>query len=313
MTPSATAGGDRIDPPSSGQVWTLLHMLRWSTQYLTDKAVPEPRLQAELLLAHALGLERLDLYLQYDRPLDATDLDAFRPLLRRRARREPLQHITGVTAFRALEIKSDARALIPRPETEGLVEEVLRWAATAENPPRRVLEIGTGTGAIALSLWTEADPPLETLVATDVSAEALDLARSNAADLEIQGIEWRLGDGLGPVNGGEEFDVLVSNPPYIGESEASGLEPEVGQYEPRAALFAGPDGLQMIHRIVEGGARVLRPGGLLALEIGAGQGESAAAIARDCGAWAKIRVTRDLSGRDRYLLAASSPSGVAAS
>lgn len=299
----------RVEPPPGG-VWTLLHLLRWSAQYLTDKGVPEPRLQTELLLAHCLGLARLDLYLQYDRPLDTSELGRFRPLLQRRARREPLQYITGLTAFRELVLETDARALIPRPETEGLVEEVLAWSRVQPSAVGTVLEVGTGSGAIALSLWSESDPPLRKMVATDLSSEALCLAQNNAARLGLEAaIDWRLGDGLAPIVDEEVFDILVSNPPYVGERESAQLAPEVSAFEPRLALFSGEDGLGLIRRLIEAGSRVLRPGGLLALEIGADQGGPVQELASEQGDWSEIRVARDLSGRDRYLLAASRAPG----
>ncbi len=293
-----------VEPPPAGRPWTLLHLLRWSTQYLGEKDVPEARLQSELLLAHALGLARLDLYLQYDRPLEAEELDRFRPLLRGRARREPVQYLLGSVAFRDLELRIDRRALIPRPETEGLVEEVLGWMGRQPASPRSVLEIGTGSGAIALALRTEADPPLERIVATDLSEDALALARSNAERLGADGIDWRTGAGFDPLREGEVFDVVVSNPPYVSLEASGELEPEVVSFEPAEALFAGTDGLEVLSPLIAGAGAVLREGGLLALEIGADQGPAVQALAERAGNWREIRVAKDLSGRDRYLLAA---------
>lgn len=298
-----------VEPPPPGRPWTVLHLLRWSTAHLEGRGIERARLDTELLLGHALGLSRLQLYLHFDRPLDPAELDVFRPLLRRRARREPLQYVVGSAAFRELDLAVDPRVLIPRPETEGLVEEVLRWAAARSEPPD-VLEIGTGSGAIALSLRREGT--FGRVVATDVSAEALAVARANAERTGVEEVEWRLGDALTPLGEDERFDVLVSNPPYVALADREALQPEVVDHEPAGALFSGPDGLDLLRILVREGAARVRPGGLLALEIGAAQGPAVLALARESGAWTAERVGSDLSGRDRYLLAArggSRPSG----
>jgi release factor glutamine methyltransferase len=279
--------------------WTILELLRWTTEYLEKKRLGEPRLNAELLLADTLGLKRLDLYLQFDRPLKPEELATFKPRLLRRARREPLQYIAGHTDFRELRLRVDRRALIPRPETEVLVGEVLAWAA-----PRgtlRALDVGVGSGAIALSLAREGS--FSPVVATDVSSEALALAEENrravAADAPV---ELRLGPGYQPV-GDESSDVIVSNPPYVAESERETLEAEVREWEPERALFGGPDGLAVVRELVAGAPTHLRPGGLLALEIGASQALAVEALIRATGRFADVRVRTDLAGRERIVLA----------
>jgi release factor glutamine methyltransferase len=284
--------------------WTVLELIRWTTGYLTDKGVPDARLDAEILLADTLGLKRLDLYLQFDRPLLEEELGAFKRRLLRRARREPLQYIAGTAAFRQLHLCVDRRVLIPRPETEVLVDHVLAWARGREG--LRAVDIGTGSGAIALSLATEGRS-FSQVVATDVSEEALQVAHENLARVApAVPVELRLGPALQPL-GEDRFDVIVSNPPYIGERETGELEPEVVSWEPTAALFSGEDGLDVIRQLVDGAVRCLRPGGLLALEIGAGQGEAVLGLIESRGGYAKAELRQDLAGRDRIVLAETAP------
>lgn len=305
--PPAGAGGEASGMPSSpGPVrtgpWTVLRLIEWSGAYLEEKGVEGGRRDAEHLLAHALGVERLQLYLQYDRPLDAEELDAFRPLLRRRARREPLQYILGSAAFRELVLQVDTRALIPRPETEVLVEEVLAWSGSRAVPPVSALDVGTGSGAIALSLALEG--PFRRVVATDASADALSLAETNARTLGLaESVVFRRGDLFEPLEADERFDVVVSNPPYVLEGEAPTLQPEVAEWEPAEALFGGPDGLDVIRRLVAEVAKYLTPGGLLALEVGLGQAGSVTALVEATGAFDEVRVRRDYTGRERMVLA----------
>ena len=285
-----------------GEVWTVLRLMRWSGEYLEGKGVERGRLEAEHLLAHALGLPRLQLYLQHDRPLDRDELDRFRPLLRRRAEREPLQYIVGHAAFRELELLVDPRVLIPRPETEVLVDEVLAWARAGGAEALTAVDVGTGSGAISLSLVREG--PFRRVVATDVSPDALAVARANAEGLGMDGqIEFREGPLFSPLGNGEIFDVIVSNPPYVAETEAGTLQPEVGTWEPSAALFGGPDGLEVIRALVAGAGAHLGPGGLLALEVGAGQAGLVVAEIEGSGGYDDIRVRRDLAGRQRVILA----------
>src|SRR5688500_7652070 len=202
------------------RVWTVLEMIRWTTDYLAGKGIREPRLNAELLLAGVLGMKRLDLYLQFDRPLRPAELEEYRSRLKRRARHEPLQYIAGHADFRELRLKVDRRVLIPRPETEVLVGEVLDWAKA--RGAASALDVGTGSGAIALSLATEG--AFERVVAVDVSEDALDVARENAAFCGAA-VELRPGSLFDAVQG-ERFDVVVSNPPYVGERERDGLDAE---------------------------------------------------------------------------------------
>ncbi|MHB1194099.1 MAG: peptide chain release factor N(5)-glutamine methyltransferase [Longimicrobiales bacterium] len=285
-----------------GEVWTVLRLMRWSGEYLEGKGVERGRLDAEHLLAHALGVKRLQLYLQYDRPLDREELDRFRPLLKRRSEREPLQYILGRAAFRNLDLAVDRRVLIPRPETEILVDEVLGWAKARGRDELTALDVGVGSGAIALSLLVEG--PFPRVVATDEAPEALAVADENARELGLrERLDLREGSLFSAVAPGESFDVVVSNPPYVAEAEAAILEPEVGVWEPSGALFAGPDGLAVLRALVAEGGAHLADGGLLALEVGAGQAGLVVADIEAAGAYADVRVRRDLAGRERVVLA----------
>ncbi|MEE3184419.1 MAG: peptide chain release factor N(5)-glutamine methyltransferase [Gemmatimonadota bacterium] len=284
---------------NTGESWTILRMILWSAEYLKNKGVETGRLDAEWLLAAALGVDRLQLYLKYDRPLSSEEREAFKLLLRRRAGREPLQYIIGRTGFRERELKTDPRVLIPRPETELLVQEVLDWASAGAES---VWDMGTGAGAVALSLaaegtWTR-------VVATDVSPEALSVAADNAERYDLGGhVEFREGSLFEPLEEGERFDVIVSNPPYIAEGEKGELQPEVRDWEPPEALFAGADGLDVIRQLVAGAPKHLLSGGLLALECGLGQAEGIAADVQATGAFGAVRIRADLTGRPRFVTA----------
>jgi release factor glutamine methyltransferase len=279
--------------------WTVLEMVRWTTEYLQRKDFHNARLNAELLLAGTLGLKRLDLYLQYDRPLRAEELAEFKARLRRRARREPIQYIEGEAAFRNLKLRVDRRVLIPRPETELLVDEVLSWARGREG--LAALDVGTGSGAIALSLATEG--PFVRVVATDLSPDALEVARENhRTAAPAAPVELRQGPVYEPVRG-ERFDVVASNPPYVAEEEREILDPEVRDWEPPTALFAEDAGLAVIRELVAGAPAVLRPGGLLALEIGWRQGPGVVELVRATAGLGEPRIRQDYAGRDRIVIA----------
>lgn len=292
-----------MSAPARSGPWTVLELIRWSTTYLVDKGIEAPRLDVEHLLAHALDTNRLQLYLDYDRPLSADELGVFKPLLLRRSKREPVQYIIGRAAFRQLDLKVDDRVLVPRPETELLVDAALEFA----RPDMRALDIGTGSGCIALSLALEGS--FAQVVASDVSPEALELARGNATTLaetapEIVGcLEFREGSLFSPLQDGEEFDLIVSNPPYIGTTEADALAPEVRECEPALALFAGADGLSVLEPLIAGVAPWLRPGGLLLLEIGQAQSDAVLNLIRQNAQLDNASVIRDLAGRPRIVRA----------
>ena len=304
-TSGAGAAGTREAPPGG---WTVLSLIRWSTEYLQGKGVPDARLDVEYLLADALSLDRLQLYLQFDRPLTPEELARFKLGFVRRSKREPVQYILGSSSFRELTLKIDPRALIPRPETEMLVQHVLDWAANEPEAPTRVLDVGCGSGAIALSLALEGG--FQEVVATDLSAEALELTRENLASLsarfeedDLCKVSIRSGSLLDPLAPDERFDAIVSNPPYVARREADTLEPEVREWEPAMALFGGDDGLDLTLQLVESSAAFLRPGGLLALEVGAAQTEDVVSALSSKRSYVNIRSVRDLAGRPRFVMA----------
>ncbi|HUF68156.1 MAG TPA: peptide chain release factor N(5)-glutamine methyltransferase [Longimicrobiales bacterium] len=284
---------------------TALELAKQAGVFLGERGIENGRLEAELLLSGILGIRRLDLYLQYDRPVAADEIARYRAAVRRRLRREPLQYILGEVDFRRLRLSVDRRALIPRPETEVLVGTVLEWAGG--RPDLSAIDIGTGSGAIALSLAVEGE--FGRLVATDVSADAIELARHNAQRCGVAGrIEFRHGELWADTGDDAGFDVVVSNPPYIAESERSSLQPEVRDWEPAGALFAGADGLSVVNAIVDGAWDQLNEGGLLAVEIGAGQGDAVRDRACERG-YAAVRIIRDLAGRQRIALASKPGAG----
>ena len=242
-----------------------------------------PRLDAELLLAHVLGAGRAELVASPSRELEPDEARAFMDLGARRRGREPVAYIRGVKGFRTIDLAVDPRVLIPRPETEHVVEAALTLPRGA-----RVADVGTGSGAIALAL--KAERPDLSVVATDTSAAALDVARANAARLGLD-VELLHGDLLEPVTRG--LDAVVSNPPYVATSDP--LPPEITRYEPKEALYAGADGLDVIRRLVA----AAEGAPFLALEVGAGQ---AAAVAELMAAWPRVETMRDLAGHERVVV-----------
>jgi release factor glutamine methyltransferase len=276
----------------------LLEVLTKAADYLRGKGVPNPRLDAELLLARTLGIKRLDLYLQFDRPLEEAELAPYREHIRRRGKREPLQHIEGECAFRELTLKCDRRALIPRPETEILLDLLKKHLPPAGRP--RVLDLGVGTGAILLSVTREL-PQCETW-GGDVSPACLELTRENAA---LNGLpEPRLVES-DLFNGFAEdlrWDAIVSNPPYIGEAEEESLQAEVREFDPRNALFGGPEGWEIPLALLTAAFDRLAPGGVLLMEIAPAQFGLLKDRALEQG-WARAEGFPDYQQSDRFLAA----------
>jgi release factor glutamine methyltransferase len=271
---------------------TVAEVLRRSTEYLQGKGVPSPRVDAEHLLTSALGLSQLELYTQFDRPLSESELAAVRSLLERRGRREPLAYVLGEWGFRRLTLKIDRRALIPRPETEVVVERCL--ALLTETEESNVLDIGTGSGAIALAVADE--HPGAHVMAIDISEDALELARENAEFTELAArvtfARHDLAEGLP----GGPYDLVVSNPPYVEPEEIDSLEPEVREWEPRQALV----GSGLTEAIAGGAGSVLRSGGWLVLEVADGQAVPVSGLMASLG-FGGIRRTADLTLRERVV------------
>ena len=278
--------------------WTVLELLRWTTDHFKTRGIETARLDAELLLASALGCDRLRLYLEFEKPVTVEERAGFRALVRRRGERVPVAYLTGTREFWSLALAVTPDVLIPRPDTETLLDAVL-----ARGPRREAafsaLDLGTGSGAIALALATER--PHAALTATDLSTAALAVARRNAEALGLaERVRFLPGDGFAPV-AGERFDVIASNPPYVAEADAAGLAPEL-RHEPALALFAPGDGTALLRRIAAEAGTYLRPGGLLALELAPAQAGDVTQCLVAAG-FAEIAEHRDLAGLVRAVSA----------
>ncbi len=321
---------------------TVLEAIQKSADFLAKKGVESPRLQTELLLAHLLNLPRMKLYLNFERTLTSAEVDALRELIRRRGQREPLQHITGSTSFCGLEITVNRHALVPRPETELLAEQGWQFLnqLSEGRVPRapklknedgdtynsflRALDFGTGTGCIAIALAVKC--PAAKIMATDISTEALALAKENAARNGVaERIEFLQGDGfaalenfgvrrrVGAFKSGDmsphsktgspcQFDLIISNPPYIPSAEIATLQPEVRDFDPRGALDGGADGLDFCRLIASQAVALLKPDGKVMLEFGDGQAEAIRQIFEN-EKWIVETVKEDYSQRARILVA----------
>lgn len=279
------------------EIWTIGSILKWTEQYFTSKGVSTPRLDAEVLLSHVLGKERIYLYVSFDQPLQAEELAAFREMVKRRAKRVPVAYILGEKEFMGLDFMVTPDVLVPRPDTEILVEAVINRMQGKEHP--NIADIGTGSGAIIVAVLKNCPEALGSAV--DISAAALRIARQNAAR---HGVEERLafycGDLYAPL-AGSCFDVIVSNPPYIPEAEIACLQPEV-LTEPRNALAGGQDGLGFYRRLLTQGAMLLNQGGFLALEVGYDQAAAVQAIGEKVGAFAPAERIKDYGDIERVII-----------
>ena len=275
---------------------TVLEIIKKTTDFLAAKGVENPRLTAELLVGHGLGLKRMQLYLQFERPLTPADLEVIRPLVRRRGQREPLQYIVGETEFFGLKLKTDRRALIPRPETEYLLE-VLVGRLSA---PATILDLGTGSGAIALALAKQF--PSAAVTAVDNSSAALALAAENQASNGLEGrVTWMESNWFDAIETKSTFDLIVANPPYLSAEETAEASPEVREHEPASALTSeGAGGMADLEKIISGAPRFLLPGGLLALETGISHHRLLRELAERCGL-GTFESVQDLTGRDRFV------------
>jgi release factor glutamine methyltransferase len=278
--------------------WTVLEMLRWMTGRFEERGLPSARLDAELIIARALGLTRVQVYTQFDRPLDAEELGRLRDLVRRRQSGECVAYILGEKEFYGLTFQVDRRVLVPRADTETLVDEALTrlreggWA----NP--RIVDVGTGSGALAITLAKHC--PGAEVVAVDLSADALEVAQANAGKLGVA-VRFLQGDLAGPLGGLGPFHLLVANLPYVPSADIPGLSKDV-QAEPRLALDGGADGLTLVRRLIKTLPDILAEDGAVALEIGKGQDTETASICADAGL-VDVRVRRDLGDVARVVSA----------
>ena len=292
-------------------LWTPKSLLDWSAEYFSGKGIPTPRLDSELLLAHVLGCQRIDLYLQYDRPLTPDELAAYRALVRGRADRTPVAYLTGEVGFWNLTLRVGPGCLIPRPDTESLVETVLEamdglreQGGTARNPLLCV-ELGTGSGAIPLAVCSEREQV--NWVGCEISPDAMVFAQANrkahTSLLESRHNALLLvrGDGLSAVSPAARPHIIVSNPPYIPSGLLSTLEPEVSLAEPAVALDGGRDGLDFYRELIPQARQRLAPGGRLILEIGADQGPALREIVREEPELELLEIREDLGGKERVV------------
>jgi release factor glutamine methyltransferase len=285
------------------ETWTILKLLKWTTVYFKSHHVEHPRAAAEILLAHTMGVGRVDLYIQYDRPLEAHELEIFKGFMQRRVQREPVAYIVGKKEFWSMDLKVTPDVLIPRPETETLVEAAITIIPPEPGTaPPRIMDLGTGSGAIVLAMASER--PEHSFFAVDRSEKAIAVAQDNARMHELdKALTFLQGNWFDPVHDlGRYFDVIVSNPPYISSHEFEMLPPEITQYEPREALDGGPDGLEAIRLIIKQAPNHMVAGGWLIFEIGHDQRAAVEKLIAGSGAYSDWAVIKDYSGYDRVVM-----------
>jgi release factor glutamine methyltransferase len=301
---------------------TILETIQRGAQFLQNKGIESPRLQSELLMAHALGMPRLRLYLDFERQLTEEEVGRVRVLITRRAHREPLQHIVGTVSFCGLELTVSPVVLIPRPETELLAE--LAWQyldqrsrTGAGATPLTSLDFGTGSGCLALAIASHC--PTVEICALDISKAALEMAQANVTRQGLKNVRFFLGDGFAALPketadeaAGNQFDLIVSNPPYIPAAEIERLEPEVRDFDPRGALDGGVDGLDFMRRLASEAGAYLRSPGRLMVEFGDGQETAVRGIFQQAG-WRLEAVVKDLNGTPRFVVCEWSETAGAAS
>jgi len=283
---------------------TILRLLRWASDYFKTHQIEQPRSTAEILLGHTLGLARADLYVQYDRPLQPEELSRFKIFIKRRLQKEPVAYIIGEKGFWSLDLKVTGDVLIPRPETEILVETALSLIPPEPGDrPFRILDLGTGSGAIVLALAKER--PGHKYVGVDISQKAIDIARTNAQNHELEdSIAFLCGSWFQPLGPQKaSFDVIVANPPYVGRKELEALSPEISEYEPLLALDGGSDGLDALRIIITEAPEYINRGGWVLLEIGYGQRVVVEQLFLESDAYSDISTVRDYSGIDRVIRA----------
>jgi len=296
---SRTNNGAPESERTREEPWTILKILRWTSPYFASRNIDTPRLDAEILLSHALQCKRIDLYLRYDQPLCKNELALFKSLIKRRISREPVAYIVGKKDFWSLELEITGDVLIPRPETECVVEAAI--SLLPPDVPKRILEIGTGSGAIVLALAAERTGNV--FFASDRSVKAVEIARKNAFRNNLgERVHFFAGDWFAPLRTDMPlFDMILSNPPYIRRGMIPQLAPEICKYEPSAALDGGPDGLAALRHIIRSAYSYLADGGHLLLEIGYDQKDAVQKIAAGCGYYEDISVIKDYGGHDRVV------------
>ena len=290
-------------PPKT---WQIKDLLKVSADYLKSKGIENPRLNAEVLLAYQLNLERIRLYLNFNQPLTGKEVSGYRTLIKRRISREPLQYITGTQEFWSLDFVVDRHVLIPRPETEIVVEQAIALAKTIEqggNQSLQILDLGTGCGTISIALAKEM--PWALIWATDISEKALCLARRNALKHDISDrLRFRQGDlWEALLNDDFLFDIVVSNPPYVTSGEFNDLSPEIRDNEPRLALDGGEDGMYYLEKIIKGAHDFMNPGGWIILEMAPAQTQEALTIMDQTGNYEKMARIKDYSRSYRVVIA----------
>ena len=279
-------------------LWTIESLLRWAMDDFRTRGIENPRLDAEVLLARALGTTRIQLIVDAKRPLSPEELGRMREMVRRRRAREPVAYIVGEREFYGRTFRVDRRVLVPRPDTETLVDVALT-RTRALSMSMRALDLCTGSGCVAITLGRER--PTSSVIGGDVSADALAVARDNALRLGAYNVAWRQGDLFDAVPLPARFDLVTANPPYIAVGDFASLQADVRDHEPRLALDGGDDGLSLVRRVVDGApARLAAPGGVLAVEVGAGQAPAVAELFERAG-FSGVEVRRDYARIERVV------------
>jgi len=287
--------------------WTIIKLLQWTTSYFKSNGIDSPRATAEILLAYTLGLKRIDLYLRHDQPLNRNELDLFKSLIKRRTNKEPVAYIVGGKEFWSMALEVSQDVLIPRPETECLVEEALSVLAKEHLcNPKRILEMGTGSGAVILAIASQ--NPAHLYFASDISINASGIAVKNAKQLGFDDkISFFCGNWFLPLKEKDNFfDIIISNPPYIRRNDIGNLQPEINRFEPLEALDGGEDGLDHIRHIIENAHQFLNNEGNLLLEIGHDQKDAVDRIIKETGNYKRVYFRKDYSGFDRVVCATKS-------
>ncbi|CAD76187.1 MAG TPA: protein-(glutamine-N5) methyltransferase, release factor-specific [Rhodopirellula baltica] len=287
---------------SNDTPWTVMRLLEWTTDFFRKKGSESPRLDAEILLAHARGCQRIELYTSFDKVPEEEQRVAFRELVRRRGEGAPVAQLVGYREFYSISIRVDENVLVPRPETEHLVIEAIDQikGRLSDRPSPTVLDIGTGSGAIAVAIAKSL--PKTQVTAVDISLTALDIAKWNVENLKLSDrvtlLQSDLFDGLEP---DQTFDVICSNPPYISQSEYDELPTTVREFEPRGALLSGPDGTEIIARLLNDSVQRLNDGGQLIIELSPMIAGVSKTLAEQNGGYKEIHLIKDLAGHERIL------------